>query len=550
MTHPTHRPITAGRLAWRWATGLPLRDGIEHSDAEWFTAGSVSWRRSGRTSRWGYRPRSVRAAIRSGATLAALAAAVGYRVARVPTLAALAAVAVLAVAWATWRTWRAVRTATYRRTVARPLARALAPVVELPPVELGRRLALPGPRAVTGSSRVVVPLPDHWAGRAAQVADVGRIVAQRLGGEWDHATQTKARPFTLTYSPRPAPPGRVTFDMVRDAALATTQDRPVLGLGTRSEVVHMDFGTDQAHLGMSAGTGAGKSSFLRWTVAQFAHHGVRDFLVADVKLVSLQGMESVPGLRIVRDVPEIWDALGLAAAEMNMRYSQLLNDPTRTFPRKVIVLEEQNAYAMETAMIWREIRPKGDRRALAPVWGHTSALLLKGRAVNINLIGVYQRMDVASCGGGAYRDQYGLKLLSRHSPAAWDSLVATRPRVAASTVPGRAVAILGDRHRTVQLPFVTVEEALAFATSGPPVTVTPAGDPSPQVAPPGRGDVTDPTPRFTLADAARQDWCPVTYDALRQRASRGRAAGTWPDGDRWTRGELLAALGQVDRIDA
>lgn len=540
-------PHTPARIIWRWFTGAPL-DGQPRTDATWLVRGTVVWHRTGRASTWSRLPRLGRAAWRTGSTVAVVAAVIAYRLAPVPTLATAAAAGTGALATAARAAVRGIRSYRYRRTVIRPLVAGLAPLVEMPGPDIARRLSVPGPDTPAGTGRISVPVPDHWAGRVAQVADVSRVVAHRLGGEWDTTLNMRRHPFYVHFTPTPAPPGAVPFDLVAAAVLATTQDRPVLGLGARSEVLHLDFTGEIAHLAASIGTGGGKSSFLRFLVAQFAHHGVRDFTVCDVKWVSLQGMESVPGLHVYRDVEAIWDALALARADMDRRYGQMLADPARTFPRKVILLEEQNAFALETVIRWREVRPQGDKRATAPVWNDIALLLLKGRQVNINIVGVYQRMSAEASGGGTYRDQYGLKLLSRFGPAAWDTLVGTRPRGVSSVIPGRAIAILGGLHRTVQLPYITVDEALALATSGP--VTAPVSDPSPQVpAPAGRDVTADQEPRYGLAEASREPWCPVSYDALRQRASRGRAAGTWPAGERWTRTEILDALAP-DRVDA
>jgi hypothetical protein len=523
------RQQTKIRTAVRYIAGRPL-DGYPRSNATFLRRGTEP--HSGELpNRWDMLAGWQRAAARVGLPAAAILGAVSYAEAPVATEAGAGTGAAAMAAYGAYRAQRAVRNWRHRRRVIRPLVAALAPVVEIPPAEVADRLITPGTH---GGTSVRVPLPDHYRGKSSQVDDVSRIVSQRLGGEWDSDLQLRESPFYVHFSPRPAPPESVTWAMVRDAVLATSQDRPVLGLGARSDVIHLDFTGEIAHLAASIGTGGGKSSFLRFLIAQFAHHGVRSFTVCDVKWVSLQGMEDVPGLRIYRHVEEIWEAIAKERREMDRRYEILLQNPGKIFPRRVIVLEEQNAFALETALVWREMKAKKDP-ALAPVWTDIALLLVKARAVNMNVIGVYQRMSADASGGGVLRDQYGLKLLSRFSPQAWDTLVGTRPRAASSAVPGRAIAVLGGLQRQVQLPFITVGDAMELATSGPAVTVT--AEPSQQAKPVTRPVVT---PTYTLAEAAREEWCPVSYDNLRQRKSRGKLH--LPPGDRWTREELVAAL--------
>jgi hypothetical protein len=504
---------------------------------------------------------------------------VGYVVAPEVTVLCLRVAAGAAVAWAVWWAARGVVTWRHRRRVVRPMVRALAPVVELAPVDIRDRLIIPAPAgpvrsvlarpvaagaaALLGSDdpaarvagralavvesrvlaatpgRIVVPVADHWAGRPAQVQELSRIVGQRVGGEWDASTQLRTAPFSVRYTPRPAPPESVLWTpdgQLAAAVAATTQDRPVLGVGSRGEYVNLDFTGEIAHLAASFGTGAGKSSFLRWLTAQFAYHGVREFVVCDVKWVSLAGMEGVPGLHIYRDVEEIWDAIALARAEMDRRYVELLADPKRVFPRMVIILEEQNAFAMESAMRWMHVRPDGVKKALPPVWGDIGLLLLKGRQVNINLISVYQRMTADSCGGGAFRDQYGLKMLSRFSPQAWDTLVGTRPRGVSSAVPGRAIAVLGGLHRNVQIPYISPEDALTLATSGPEVAVPVRVDPCSVADHPVE-------PLWTLREAVERELIPMTYDAARQARNRSGdliADGRKGNSDAYTASTLQA----------
>lgn len=510
VTHP-YRVSKVRRLA-RYLAGRPL--GVPKTNATFLRAADLVLIPGGRAGAWSRAAGWKRAVVRA-LPLAAGGAAVTHLLAPVTTDLAVSFLAATGTGYTVWRGRRYLRGRRHYRQVLRPLAQALQVPTELPTAELLRRLVLPAEPGDRGR----VPLADHFPGRAADVAEIARIYGQRVGGEWDTALQLREAPFYLALAPRPAPPGSVAFDDVRALCAATTQDRPLLGLGTRGDPIYLDFTGEIAHLAASIGTGGGKSSFLRFLVAQFAHHGVRDFTVMDVKWVSLAGMEAVPGLKIHRDVEDIWDALALARADMDLRYRQLLDDPGTVFPRRVLIMEEQNAFALETAIRWREVREPGDKRNTAPVWNDIALLLVKARQVNINIIGVYQRMSAEASGGGTYRDQYGLKLLSRFSPAAWDTLVGTRPRGVSSAVPGRAIAILGGSHRQVQLPFISVAQALDFATSGPPSVVSETGSERPVHA--GGSPVDDiQAPLITVKDAVRVGLIPGTVGAAAQRMQR------------------------------
>jgi hypothetical protein len=521
------------RIFFRYVSGRPI-NGRVYTDSTFFQPGTKIFTPNERASRWAKLPGWKRAAWRimvpgaTGTTLwlylthpATFWLIVGSSV--IGTVALLTLLIV-----------KTIKGWTFRRKVRKPLTKALAPVLDMAPEQVDRALVLP----VRGRNEIRVPLPDHFSGDAKKTAEINRIVHQRMGGEWDLEPNYRIAPFYFHFTPTPAPPGFVSLADVIEAVRATTQDKPVLGLGTRSETVYLDFTGEIAHLAASIGTGGGKSSFLRFLMAQFAYHGCRDFEVIDVKMVSLEGMENLPGLRYHRHIQECWDAIARIRREMDQRYEIRLQNPNREFPRKIVLLEEQNAFAELTRVHWKDQGGKGT----APVWSDITLILTMARQVNINLIGMYQRMSAKASGGGELRDQYGLKLLSRFSPQAWDALVGSRPRGANSVIPGRAIAVMGDTQRTVQLPLVSAEEAMSLALSGAPVTVT--APEYHQVNPVSPVTVT-PERRYRLADAAREPWCQISYDTLKQRAHRARRAGRFTSSadDLYTRAELAILLG-------
>jgi hypothetical protein len=391
---------------------------------------------------------------------------------------------------ACWRAVRRVLLARHRRRVVTPLAAALAAPLETTPAEVARTLAVP--RALGRDAQVTAPLPDHYQGTAAQTEAVTRIVGQRLGGEWQ--ARVSRSPLVLIVSRRPEPPAAVTFGQVAELIRAQgSATRILMGLGAGDDPAWLDFDAVLAHLGLSVGTGGGKSAFLRFVIAQFAYFGVADFPVIDSGFVSLAGMEPVPGLRVYRDPPEQWAALAELAADMDARYARLLADPSATFPLCVILLEEQNDAAISWRAAWREARGPRDP-ATPPVYADITRLMVKGRKVGYRVIGAYQRLTAAACGGidaGVMRDAYGSKALARFGPQAWDALTGLRPRAESSAVPGRFVQVIGSDVRAVQVPYAEAAELVAFALSGTPGTPPSWAGPPPvppvHVPPPGAG---------------------------------------------------------------
>jgi hypothetical protein len=432
-----------------------------------------------------------RAALRLAA-LAALAGLWRWRTGteRTGTEWGLALIGGPAAGVAAWRAVRRVLLARHHRRVVGPLAAALAVPLESPPAEVARTLAVP--RVLGPDAQVTAALPDHYQGTPGQVDAAARIVGQRLGGEWQ--ARVSRSPLALIVARRPAPPESVTFGQVAPLIGAQgSATRVLMGMGAGDVPVWLDFDATLAHLGLSVGTGGGKSAFLRFVVAQFAHWGVADFPVIDSGFVSLAGMESVPGLRVYRDPPEQWEALAELAADMDARYAAMLADPSATFPLCVITLEEQNDAAIAWRAYWREVKGPRDP-ATPPVYGDITRIMVKGRKVGYRVIGSYQRLTAAACGGldaGVMRDAYGSKALARFGPQAWDALTGIRPRAESSAVPGRFVQVIGSDVRAVQVPRAEAAELVAFARSGtvgtPPPWAGPRGPVPPVSVPPEPG---------------------------------------------------------------
>ncbi|MGI5493932.1 hypothetical protein [Microtetraspora malaysiensis] len=492
-------------------------------------------------------------------------------------------------AYVALRVVRASRGARHQRQIVRPLAAVLAPALEERADRILEGIVVPQ-NWQDDDAQVVIPLPDHH--RPDQLSQAAKLAAVRLGGEWNHSRSAHA-PYTLTLRHKPAPPSYLEMSDVAHLLRQGTLESPLMGLGCDLSPLRIDFGGAVAHLGLSAGTGAGKSTLIRLLVAQLAYHGVRDFVGIDSKLVSFAGMESIPGMRIYNgEITEMWNAIEDVRFEMDDRYKVLERNRQATFPPKFLILEEQNDFALETKIVWEEMKSKGDK-AKAPVWNDIARILLKARQVNIRVIGVYQRMTAEVAGGasdGTLRDMYGDKALARFSHQAWDSLVGTRPRAQSSEIQGRWVHVRGGLHRQVQVPYITPDDVLNFLDTAPAVTYrghnapllqgrpTPAVPASPDPVPVrrgrppyeipapqrdlGDGDATGPADgtvvylsgrqnrsqslseafadrrparpaikRYTLEEACEAGILPIGYEAAKRRRTRALSSGRpFPEG--------------------
>lgn len=289
------------------------------------------------------------------------------------------------------------------------------------------------------------------------------LVSRRIPGEWDASWDHQN--FVVTFKHPPRPPAKVLFNEVQDIIDGLPDSQVLLGLGTRNEKIVLDFEDETPHVGLSVGTGGGKSSTLRNIIVQQIRKGAEKFIIIDPKLISLDCLDGIPEVEIHTEIMEQWAAIAKFALEMERRYQIKKADKSATFPRWFLVMEEQNDFAEESYQTWMDVKDKKDP-ARPPVFGQVAKSLFKGRQANMNIISVYQRLTARAAGGTELRDQYGAKILARFSPQAWNSLVATTPRPKSSRHNGRAVVVIGGSERVCQLVFVDEREAREYALNG------------------------------------------------------------------------------------
>ncbi|WP_157855482.1 FtsK/SpoIIIE domain-containing protein [Kitasatospora purpeofusca] len=347
---------------------------------------------------------------------------------------------------------------TKERLLARPMAwydavRAWKPVAWW----LERRAA------AVEDARVVLAFPPEAELSDGEQLRVLNLVNRRIPGAWEASWDHQG--FKVTFKHPPRPPQKVLFSEVRDIIEALPASQVLIGLGTRNEKIVIDFDDETPHVGLSIGTGGGKSATLRNIIVQQIRKGAEKVVIIDPKLISQDCLDGIPEVEIYTEIGEQWDAVAKFAAEMERRYQIKKADKSATFPRWFLIMEEQNDFAEESYQTWTDVKEKGDP-ARPPVFGQVAKTLFKGRQANMNVISVYQRLTARAAGGTELRDQYGAKILARFSPQAWNSLVATTPRPKSSRHNGRAIVVIGGSERTCQMVFVGEDEARAYALNG------------------------------------------------------------------------------------
>lgn len=526
----------------RFLAGRPL-DGDLRSDSTFFRPGTRALTATGHASRWAMLAGWQRSAWRVGSSVVVVGEVSAYLSAPGPTLIANGGVGAGLSGLAVWRGTRAARRWRLNREVVRPLWSALAPGGFPTGARANEWLSVPVGYADDQEATVSLKLPVSWAGTAEQKRGVKDLVTRKIGGQWDAHWQDIGQPsLTLTHSP--FPPGRVLFADVLDTIRALPSGQVLLGLGSRSEPVLINFDADTPHVAMNIGTGGGKSSTLCLIIVQLLAQGATVEGI-DPKRVSLNPLRGLPGMRIHRDIAQQWDAIAMVRAEMDQRYIKLDADDNAVFSRLALVIEESNTFFIDSQDYWDTIKEKGDPKT-PRIYKDINAILNKGRQVNVNMLSVFQRMDAQVSGGGAARDQYGMKILARFSPQAWKALVDTYPRPKASKHVGRAIVADGNDHRTVQTAYAldpdsksaklhpaALAHVLESRPEGAALGVPGGGVPASQVSQdgselanvartvPALRVVAEPTePPVSLADAIDDGILTGTIEAVRKARQR------------------------------
>jgi hypothetical protein len=473
-----------GVLLWRWLTGMP-HHGQPLTDAGWKRPGTRALSETAHVRRWWFRTRRYRAARRTGSTLAAAVAAQGLLFE--PAIAVRALVLALMLAawcccWGTVLWWRGRR---HHRAWTAPAHLVAAPLVGLPVASDPRAWLEVAP----DRSRVVAILPPGFNPDAAAKGRLVSTLAGKLALESPEARWALAGPAPrLEITQSAPPPSRVALADVRERLDRLRPDELLWGLGKRANAVTSSLSGDSPHLGLSMGSGAGKSVTARSLLAQMLYRGAIG-LVLDVKWISHQWATGLPNVSIVRRAAEIHAALMWLGCEVSRRNEVALagadldgNVRATVGPRLFVICEEMNATAAALRAHWREVREKSDP-VRSPALEALGSASFMGRQVLTHLVYIGQRLSAKAVGDGDARENIGVIAFSRYSASNWKMLAGDHPMPPKNLAPGR-LQVVSDVVRECQGILMTAAEARELATSGT-VSLLPSGMPG---APRATGD--------------------------------------------------------------
>jgi hypothetical protein len=380
-----------------------------------------------------------------------------------------------------WQDW------SHHRARVRPLALALASVVDMPAADPRAWVHVPRGYRDDASAVITVGVPDHFTGAGRDMEDITRAVTAKLGIEAPQVTSClKGNKPRLEFTRGQPPPSLVTLGDVRGDIAAAKPSEVVLGLGVpaggKRQVVILDVDSETPQTAASMTTGDGKSTLGMSFGAQFAHHGAY-LIILDYKWFSHMWADGLPNATYARTPQEIHEVLcwlghddrdsdgaivreseltrrkrvGLAAARAGV--------PADVGPRLIVIAEELNATGKVLKRHWRAIGGKGPCPSLEAL----DEVGATGRQLCANALYIAQRLSArvsGSDGSADARENIGGIILKDPTKATWDMLGGGHAQPPASGHKGRYQLVTRKEVREFQGTLMTEAEARDLATSG------------------------------------------------------------------------------------
>lgn len=462
-------------LIVRWLLGKPWH-GEPLTDAGWSREGKRALTKTGHASRWAHRPQRERVAWRFGITAAVLATLYGLLFDRGITILAMKLGLAAAVMGAGLLVWRSVRLRKYRKSRLMPLHNALTTIVRKGlPTNPEKWLAIDrGPEV----RWVEITLPDEFAADHHQVKAICAAATARLGMDRPKPVPrfAGAKPVLRLEAVVP-PPKKLLAVTVMPKIEAAKPHQIVLGMGEDGVPTVVSLEMESPHLGLSVGSGGGKSVAARLIGAQSAYRGATLLILDFPKLVSLRALRGLPNVAYCDSAALVHAACVWLAHELEDR-AALVKEHTDDdevyrgphIPRLLLIAEESNALFNRLRAYWSDMRAIDSKLPRkSPAIDGLELALFMGRQLHVNVVQIGQMLTTKATGSGEARENLGIRILGRATENNWKVMVPEHPYPGKTVRPGR-VHVVTDACVETQIAFASPREARALAVAG---TVTP-----------------------------------------------------------------------------
>lgn len=361
---------------------------------------------------------------------------------------------------------------------------------------------------------------------------VQSIVAAKLPlGEVRPSWDQRGWRVRVVWRVRLRPPARAGLKELEAAFAALPEHQFYIG-PTASGALVVDLDDDAPHLGLSGGSGSGKTVLAMLLAVQTLRRG------GEVTILDRKGSHrwalNLPGVTYCLDVADMHHRLIELAATADRRNREALHQRDGWDPghRHLVLFEELNATLSMLRDYWVEQRGRLKAEAKAsggsaedvpkasPAVQAAKNILFMGRSAKVNMVAIAQLLTTLAIGGTEARENLGIRALARYTRQAWKMLVGDAKMPRPSRTRGRWIFYVGGEVTEAQVVYLTTKQARAFAIANPARESDSA--PTSTVS-----NDTDNRARITLQEAIDAGLLPWKPAAVHQRMSRSRRAGQW-----------------------
>jgi hypothetical protein len=389
-----------------------------------------------------------------------------------------------------WRmVWVIEGQSTWRREVVEPVAMALSESLDNVYREGDTDwITVPRNYLRPGGGKVEIMLPTGFAGgMEAKRRIIEKTAAAKLGmGKAVFDWQVSGRHPRLLLSMPPEPPAKALFKDYRELLEQVSEEyRPVLGVAAlqggarQGELVSAEMIDASPHIGLSCGTGGGKSMEARLVIMQALHWGW-SVIILDWKAESHEWSIGLPGVTYVTDIEAIHNMCERIGQEVDVRKA-LPKDERARRPRVMVIREEWNITSALLTAYWDNLRSTAEpdeRRTMprrSPAMTGCEALDFAGRSFGMFDFLIAQRMSNRVFNGNTdMRENFQIRLMSRYTPQTWAMLIGKEIKyIPKPKELGRWLVFAQNEITFVQGILTTEEEAREYAMGGVPNALSP-----------------------------------------------------------------------------